>query len=81
MVLLAAKVLTVAFAPQENVTIDDWLRLEAAIEEWNMSKPDTFNPLSVHEGPLAKQQAFPEIWMLSDSHGNTPFRNFVECYV
>jgi hypothetical protein len=69
MVLLAAKVLSVAFAPQENITMNDWLRLEAEIEDWNVSKPDTFNALSVHDAPLAKQQAFPEIWMLSDSHG------------
>jgi hypothetical protein len=55
--------------PQENVSAEDWLGLEAAIEEWDVSRPDTFNRLSVHEGALAKQGAFPEIWMLGASHG------------
>lgn len=73
MVLLAAKVLSAAFARQTSVAREEWLRLEAAIEEWNMSKPDTFNPLGVHEAPIAKQQAFPEIWMLDDSHGKYHF--------
>jgi hypothetical protein len=68
-VLLFARVLSIVFIPRENVSADDWLGLEVAIEEWNVSRPDTFNPLSVHEGALAKQSAFPEIWMLGASNG------------
>lgn len=68
-VFLFAKVLSMAFVPQENVLAEDWLGLEAAIEEWNVSKPDTFNPLSVNQGSSAPQSAFPEIWMLAATHG------------
>ncbi|KAH6662721.1 fungal-specific transcription factor domain-containing protein [Halenospora varia] len=68
MVLLFAKVLSIVFIPQENVSAADWLGLEAAIEKWNVSRPDTFNQLSVHEGAFAKQGAFPEIWMLGASN-------------
>ncbi|CZR54923.1 uncharacterized protein PAC_04808 [Phialocephala subalpina] len=47
MVFLFAKVLSIAFMPQENVSTEDWLELETAIEEWNNSKPASFNPLIV----------------------------------
>ena len=70
MVLLFAKVLLVAFMPQDDISIEDWVELEAAIEEWNVSKPETFNLLSLREGAPSKETPFPEIWMLNASHGN-----------
>lgn len=69
MVLLFARVLSMALMPQESISIEDWLGLEAEIEQWNVSKPDTFKPLRVHEDCSKEQSAFPEIWMLSDSYG------------
>lgn len=79
MVLLFAKVLSVAVMPQDDVSKEDWIELENAIEEWKSSKPDTFNPLSLQKGAPSKESPFPEIWMLNASHGNFCSPAIVTC--
>lgn len=69
MTLLLTKVLCMAFAPQDNISAEDWRRLDAEINEWDASKPDTFKPLTVRQSKLESRNAFPEIWMLGICQG------------
>lgn len=64
MTLLLTKVLCMAFAPQDSISAEDWRRLDAEIDEWDTSKPDTFKPLTVRQSKLESRNVFPEIWML-----------------
>jgi hypothetical protein len=69
MVHLFAKVLALAFNPHQNGSADKWQALEAEIEGWNNSKPDSFNPISFQESSSGEQNSIPEIWMLNSYHG------------
>lgn len=69
MTLLLTKVLCMAFAPQDSISAEDWRRLDAEIDEWDTSKPDTFKPLTVRQSKLESRNVFPEIWMLGICQG------------
>lgn len=66
---LFAKVLALAFDTQQNGSAEKWQALETEIEEWNESKPDSFNPISFQDSSFDEENSISEIWMLSSFHG------------
>lgn len=74
MVHLFAKVLALAFDPQQNGSAEKWHALEGETERWNESKPDSFSPISFQAPTSGEQNIIPEIWMLNSYHGKlSPF--------
>ncbi|KFZ24404.1 hypothetical protein V502_01122 [Pseudogymnoascus sp. VKM F-4520 (FW-2644)] len=68
MVYLFARVLALAFSPNNEHLHDEWQYLDRSIEEWNASKPKTFSPMSLHRPALSNDRTFREIWMLNSFH-------------
>jgi hypothetical protein len=48
-----------------------WLELSSAVQDWQNSKPSTFEPIFYGEPDHSGDSPFPEIWFTSDWHGKT----------
>jgi hypothetical protein len=48
-----------------------WLELSSALQDWQKSKPSTFEPILYSEPDHSGDSPFPEIWFTSDWHGKT----------
>ncbi|KAJ5994595.1 hypothetical protein N7451_010319 [Penicillium sp. IBT 35674x] len=52
-------------APRLPVDEPTWHRISNSVEEWNRSKPPTWQPLRYQPPDTAADRPFPEIWMMS----------------
>lgn len=48
-----------------------WLEMSAAVQNWQSSKPGTFEPIWYSEPDQNGENPFPEIWFTSDWHGKS----------
>lgn len=69
MVFLLAKVLSYAFLPDQSTSMSMLQQIDQEVEEWNVTKPSTFEPIRFVSRSLEQNRAFPEIWLLSPVHG------------
>jgi len=51
-----------------------WYELSEAVDNWNKTKPSTFDPIWSGEPELGADP-FPEIWFTADWHGTHKFLN------
>ncbi|XHG08615.1 hypothetical protein AWENTII_011709 [Aspergillus wentii] len=69
MVFLLAKVLKCAFSHESSTAQRNVLRgIEGEVENWNITKPRTFNPIRFVPRSQERQMRFPSIWMLLSVH-------------
>lgn len=64
MVFLLAKVVQSAFTEPVKA-----LGIQQEIEEWYLSKPDSFDPVQSAPQGLGPDHRFPSIWLLLSVHG------------
>ncbi|KAH8689047.1 hypothetical protein BGW36DRAFT_308944 [Talaromyces proteolyticus] len=68
-VYLLAKALSCAFRGGPSVTtIKILCQLDNEVEDWRMSRPNTFDPIRFVPRSREKERRIPEIWMLSPVH-------------
>lgn len=59
--------------PRMPVDEPMWQRISNSVEEWNRSKPPTWQPLRYQPADTAADRPFPEIWMMSGPAGPYPY--------
>jgi len=81
MVFLLARLLACAFCGGEapsnnnsrnNATADIWSELEEEIEQWQLKRPVSFDPIRFTPRSQEEEYRLPQIWMLSAVHGKLP---------
>ncbi|KAF5575054.1 transcriptional regulatory moc3 [Fusarium subglutinans] len=60
--------------PESSTRMQRWYELSEAVENWNKTKPGTFDPIWSGETGLGADP-FPEIWFTADWHGRHKFLN------
>ncbi|TKX23971.1 fungal specific transcription factor domain-containing protein 30 [Elsinoe australis] len=68
-VLLLARLLTLAFSPSLPHQADHIRSLEKELEHWNLTKPDSFNPMwHVSRDDSGVGRGLPSLWMVAPHH-------------
>lgn len=75
MVYIFARVLALVFSPSHQQSTAEWQELEMKIDEWYITKPKSFDPISFYRPATCKDRSYREIWMLNSFHGKTVFRS------
>lgn len=76
MVYIFARVLALVFAPAHQQSTAEWQELEMKIDEWYITKPKSFDPISFYRPTSSKDRSYREIWMLNSFHGTfEPFQS------
>ncbi|KAJ5780086.1 hypothetical protein N7457_005246 [Penicillium paradoxum] len=61
-----ARILQLYFdAPGNVVNREDWYRISNCVNEWNETKPPTWQPIWYQASSVAARRPFPELWMIS----------------
>jgi hypothetical protein len=54
--------------PEPSTRIRRWQELSEAVENWLITRPDTFDPIWYSEAVQGSGNPFPEIWFTADWH-------------
>jgi hypothetical protein len=69
MIFLLAKILSCAFLESSPDNVATLQQLSDEVENWEITRPATFNPIKFIPHGKEKGERFPTIWMLSPFHG------------
>ena len=58
--------------PGRIVDRDTWRYISDSVENWNQTKPTTWQPIRYQAANMAVDRPFPELWMISPPAGTSP---------
>jgi hypothetical protein len=77
-VRLCADLVQFANGDQPEQALERWTHLKTLNEQWNLTKPRSFEPIFVKGADRARGEPFPKAWFLQVWHGMWRLLNLVD---